>query len=154
MEGAIPISEIIHHSVRRTSSGAFTSQREPSSKRARCHIFFHVFFAFSFISRIKWSQSSLRFSMSHRDAIRTMLLRHSKSQRANTLPGLLDSALRSKRLRIMDQMDGRFALRTHLFSPFAPYSRVTLRSSPAGPKTSPFQSHSTLLRFSSRLRSR
>lgn len=33
--------------------------------------------------------------------------RHSKSQPANTLPGLLDSALRSKRLRIMDRMDGR-----------------------------------------------
>lgn len=61
--------------------------------------------------------SHLRFSMSHRDAIRAMLPRHSKSQPTNTLPGLLDSALRSKRLRIMDRMNGRTRSISLLLSP-------------------------------------
>lgn len=50
---AIPISEIIHHSVRRTSSGAFTSRREPSSKCALDGTFFSLdffFFLFHFLS--------------------------------------------------------------------------------------------------------
>lgn len=73
--------------------------------------FFHLFFSpSSFISLVNprlgrlWH---LRFSMSPRDAIRAMLLRHSKSQRANTLPGLLDSALRSHKTTSHNGSDGR-----------------------------------------------
>lgn len=85
-----------------------------------------------------------------------------KSTSANTpLPGLLDSALRSERLRIMDRTDSCLQplFPPHHSSPSSPsfpsgsYSALppSRGSSLAGPKTSPFQSHSTLLRFSSRL---
>lgn len=85
-----------------------------------------------------------------------------KSTSANTpLPGLLDSALRSERLRIMDRTNSCLQplFSPHHSSPSSPsfpsgsYSALppSRGSSLAGPKTSPFQSHSTLLRFSSRL---
>jgi len=115
--GAIPISEIIHHSVRRTSSRAFTSRREPSSKRVMAH-FFHVFFlplsslssTLNLVSRA--SVSRCRFEMRFARCFFAI----QKVNAANTLPGLLDSALCSKRLRIMDRTDGRSRRIPPLFS--------------------------------------
>lgn len=113
------------------------------------HFFFYAFSSSSFISLVNPHNpdrlSRLHFSK-RRFEIRTMLLRHSKSQRTNTFLGLLDSALRSKRLRIMDRMDGHSCSIPPLCL-IHTLSRIT----PAGAKTSPFQFHSTLLRFSSLL---
>lgn len=153
IEGAIPISEIIHHSVRRTSSSIYVPTRTVFETCVMTY-FFHVFFSssISLINHQPSRFSRLRFSMSNRDSYDSLF-----KKSTNTLPGLLDFALRSKRLRIMERIDGRSRSIPSLFTipSFHPYSRITtLRSFPAGPKTSPFQSHSTLLRFSSRLRSR
>lgn len=120
-ESAIPISEIIHHSVRRTSSEAFTARREVSSKRARDGTFFLVFSWFPFflpLFLLLLSTSStcqlrpsfairLRFSISFRGSIRANPPSRSKKSTSKYASGLRDSALRSGRFRIMDRMDGR-----------------------------------------------
>lgn len=117
--GAIPISEIIHHSVRRTSSEVFTAQREPSSKRARDGTFFFLVFSFlffppSFLSFLYLSRqpsidldrrSRLRFSISFQDARFRSLVPPSKKSTSECASGLPDSALRSERFRIIDRMD-------------------------------------------------
>lgn len=158
MEGAIPISEIIHHSVRRTSSRAFTSRREPSSKRDG--IFFPMFFFFlslSFLpSTINRSQSSLASTFldvasrcdSH-DA--PPPFKKSTCEYASWITRFCSSL---KTTPHNGSHERTYAQHLSSFHHRTLHSRVTLRFSPAGPKTSPFQSHSTLLRFSSRLRSR
>lgn len=119
------------------------------------HFFPPFFSPSSFISLVNprlgrlWH---LRFSMSPRDAIRAMLPRHSKSQRANTLPGLLDSALRSHKTTSHNGSDERtLAQRPSPFHHPHPtlVSPTGLRQRELRP--SPFQSHSILLRFLSRL---
>lgn len=110
--GEIPISEIIHHSVRRTSSGAFTSRREPSSKRARDGTFFPPFFSLPPLSFLSSTLDSVVSGISvSRCRLEMQFARcssaHSKSQRANTLPGLLDSALRSHKTTSHNGSDGR-----------------------------------------------
>lgn len=121
------------------------------------HIFFHVFFSFplSFLpSTINRSQSSLASTSldvacdSH-DA--PPPFKKSTCEYASWITRFCSSL---KTTPHNGSHERTYAQHLSSFHHRTLHSRVTLRFSPAGPKTSPFQSHSTLLRFSSRLRSR
>lgn len=168
VEGAIPISEIIHHSVRRTSSEAFTrSTRGVFEMCAWWRIFFSCslsvpFFPLPslllfFIYLIKLSTPTVICdSPPFPDIVSRLDSRYpllpppslqppSKKSTSKYASGLRDSALRSGTIP-HNGSDGRTFPRGLFFSPS---STSSLRSHVSLSLTSPFQSHSTLLRFSS-----
>lgn len=153
IEGAILISEIIHHSVRRTSSSIYVPTRTVFETCVMAY-FFYVFFS-SFIFLINHQSipviSRVYVSRCHIE----MRFARFTIQKVNEYASWITRFCSSFKTTPHNGSDGRSRSIPSLFTIPSFYSLFSyLRSSPAGPKTSPFQSHSTLLRFSSRCRSR
>lgn len=147
----------------------YVPTREPSSKRARDGSFFFSFVFCSSSYFISLSLSSVSI-FSHLSRLHSLNKRSASCfrKRDSCAMGLFLSMIRKstesvllahRTTTLMDRTDGRFLARAFSPSYFFLYPpRLALIIHPGAPsppddgrsKTSPFQSHSTLLRFSSR----